>query len=80
VGLRALAGDIDLGEVDHKEVAVHKDLEVVTIKEVDGLVVHRDTGIGDLDMEVKAHTEERVDILVEDMDTVVVITMGPISK
>jgi len=73
-------GDIDLGEVDHKEVAVHKDLEVVTIKEVDDMVVHRDMGIGDLDMEVKAHTEEMVDTLAEDMDTVVVITMGPISK
>jgi hypothetical protein len=80
VGLRALAGDIDLGEVDHKEVAVHKDLEVVKIKEVDGTVVHRDTGIGDLDMEVKAHMEEMADTLAEDMDTVVVIAMGPIWK
>ena len=60
--------------------AVHKDSEVVTIKEVDGMVVHRDTGIGDLDMEVKAHMEEMVDILAEDMDTVVVIATGPIWR
>jgi hypothetical protein len=49
-GLRAPVVDIDPEEVDRKEEADHKDLEVVTIKEVDGTVAHRDTGIGDLDM------------------------------
>jgi hypothetical protein len=68
--------DIDPEEVDRKEEADHKNSEAATIKEVDGTVVHKDMGIGDLDMEVKVHMEEMGDIPAEVLATLEEIATG----